>query len=215
MYDQNNPGTGGQTHVTDMPTIQVIESAARPDMGPKLPIEPGTQTSPAPVSIIGTVYPGAANFSTRRVPPEFTLQLENLTGGTLTYVIFDAYGFTVAGLGGGIPPTAGSALVAGITDSTIGNPFLIKGFNYEITVGGVGQFNERFDLLVGDLDRNNVETFPNILTSARRNNQTITTLQTYSTPFYIDGYSAIVVDVRATTTVELTFWVHTIFNRPV
>ncbi len=213
--DYTNQQGGGQSHVTDMPTLQVIESAPRPDMGPALPIEPGTQTSPAPVSIIGTVYPGAANFSQRRLPPEFTFQLENLGGALVTFVIFDAYGFTVASLGAGIVPTAGSALVAGIQDSTIGNPILIKGFNYEITVGGAGQFNERFDLFVGDLDRDNVNTFPNILPSARRNNQNITTLQTYSTPFYIDGYSAIVADVRAATTVELTFYVHTIFNRPV
>jgi hypothetical protein len=99
------------------------------------------------------------------------------------------------------PTVAKAALEA----STYGNPIVLSGFNYQVSSDN-SQFAENFDIIRCSIDGRQV-THPNIIQKARRNTQFDSKLLTIQERVVVDGQTSFDINVKASETVTLTFFV--------
>ena len=95
--------------------------------------------------------------------------------------------------------------VSAITSTTVANPIVINGFNYQ-TSSSASQFANAFDIIRGSIDGRIVK-HPNVIAKAKRNTQFDSLLLTIDERFIVDSQTAIEVVVKASETVTLTFFV--------
>ena len=96
-------------------------------------------------------------------------------------------------------------VVSAITSTTVANPIVINGFNYQ-TSSSASQFANAFDIIRGSIDGRIVK-HPNVIAKAKRNTQFDSLLLTIDERFIVDSQTAIEVVVKASETVTLTFFV--------
>ena len=95
--------------------------------------------------------------------------------------------------------------VSAITSTTVANPIVVNGFNYQ-TSSSASQFANAFDIIRGSIDGRIVK-HPNVIAKAKRNTQFDSLLLTIDERFIVDSQTAIEVVVKASETVTLTFFV--------
>jgi len=136
----------------------------------------------------------------------FTVTLVNGTSNQISFRLFDATAIvsSVTGVGKNTaytPTVAKAALEA----STYGNPIVLSGFNYQVSSDN-SQFAENFDIIRCSIDGRQV-THPNIIQKARRNTQFDSKLLTIQERVVVDGQTSFDINVQASETVTLTFFV--------
>ena len=138
----------------------------------------------------------------------FTATLTNTTTGALTFSLFDATGIVSAVTGSAGTTTAVYTVGSQggpTTASTYGNPIVLSGFNYQVSSDN-SQFANQFDIIRCSIDGRQV-THPNIIQKARRNTQFDSNLLTIQERVVVDGQTAFRINVNASETVTLTFFV--------
>jgi len=137
----------------------------------------------------------------------FTVTIDNShTTDSKDYRLFDATGIVQSVTGvtklTTYTPTVGKQ---SLLDSTFGNPIVLSGFNYQVERSNA-QFAKTFDILRCSIDGRQV-THPNIIQKARRNTQFDSKLLTIQERVVVDGQTSFDIDVQASETVTLTFFV--------
>jgi hypothetical protein len=132
--------------------------------------------------------------------------LTNATSAQISFRLFDATAIvsSVTGVAKNTtytPTVAKAALEA----STYGNPIVLSGFNYQVSSDN-SQFAENFDIIRCSIDGRQV-THPNIIQKARRNTQFDSKLLTIQERVVVDGQTSFDINVKASETVTLTFFV--------
>tara|TARA_Y100000746_G_C15344495_1_gene383248 strand:+ start:391 stop:858 length:468 start_codon:yes stop_codon:yes gene_type:complete len=123
-----------------------------------------------------------------------------------TFRMFDADAVVSAIQGGTVSATtSGTITPSAITSTTVANPIVVSGFNYQ-TSSSSSQFAESFDILRGSIDGRIVK-HPNVIAKAKRNTQFDSLLLTIDERFIIDSQTAIEVSVIASEEITLTFFV--------
>ena len=113
-----------------------------------------------------------------------------------TFRMFDADAVVSAIQGGTVSATtSGTITPSAITSTTVANPIVVSGFNYQ-TSSSSSQFAESFDILRGSIDGRIVK-HPNVIAKAKRNTQFDSLLLTIVERFIIDSQTAIEVSVIA------------------
>ena len=135
----------------------------------------------------------------------FSLTLENGTSDVKNFRMFDADGVVSAIQGAKTSTTTGTITPSAIYNTTIANPIVVSGFNYESSSKSA-QFAQPFDILRGSIDGRIVK-HPNIIAKAKRNTQFDSLLLTIDERFIIDSQTAVEVSVATTNDVTLTFFV--------
>ena len=135
----------------------------------------------------------------------FSLTLANATGSTKSFRMFDADGVVSAIQGARDVTATGTITPQAIYDTTVANPIVVSGFNYESSSKSA-QFAQPFDILRGSIDGRIVK-HPNIIAKAKRNTQFDSLLLTIDERFIIDSQTAVEVSVASTNDVTLTFFV--------
>ena len=135
----------------------------------------------------------------------FSLTLENGTSNVKNFRMFDADGVVSAIQGAKTSTTTGTITPSAIYNTTIANPIVVSGFNYESSSKSA-QFAQPFDILRGSIDGRIVK-HPNIIAKAKRNTQFDSLLLTIDERFIIDSQTAVEVSVATTNDVTLTFFV--------
>jgi len=135
----------------------------------------------------------------------FSLTLANATGATISFRMFDADGVVSAIQGARNVTATGTITPQAIYDTTVANPIVVSGFNYESSSKSA-QFAQPFDILRGSIDGRIVK-HPNIIAKAKRNTQFDSLLLTIDERFIIDSQTAVEVSVASTNDVTLTFFV--------
>ena len=141
----------------------------------------------------------------------FTATLSNNTANARTFTLFDATAIVSAVTGtAGITSATYTVGSQGTNDgpipvSTFGNPFVLSGFNYQVSADN-SQFANQFDIVRCSIDGRQV-THPNIIQKARRNTQFDSKLLTIQERVVVDSQTAFRILVGATETVTLTFFV--------
>ena len=111
----------------------------------------------------------------------FTLTLTSNTNIAEAYRLFDADG-VVEATGSAVTHHMRSARVTGtitptaISATTVANPIVVTGFNYQVTSSAT-QFDNAFDVSRASID-GRIVTSPNIIAKAKRNTQFQSTLLT-------------------------------------
>jgi len=136
----------------------------------------------------------------------FTVTLTNATSAQISFRLFDATAIvsSVTGVAKNTtytPTVAKAALEA----STYGNPIVLSGFNYQVSSDN-SQFAKNFDIIRCSIDGRQV-THPNIIQKARRNTQFDSKLLTIQERVVVDGQTSFDIDIQASETVTLTFFV--------
>ena len=136
----------------------------------------------------------------------FTVTLTNDTASQISFRLFDATSIvsSVTGVGKNTtytPTVAKDSLL----QSTFGNPIVLSGFNYQVSSDN-SQFAENFDIIRCSIDGRQV-THPNIIQKARRNTQFDSRLLTIQERVVVDGQTSFDINVQASETVTLTFFV--------
>ena len=136
----------------------------------------------------------------------FTVTLTNGTSNQISFRLFDATQI-VQSVTGVTKNTAYTPTVskAALEASTYGNPIVLSGFNYQVSSDN-SQFAENFDIIRCSIDGRQV-THPNIIQKARRNTQFDSKLLTIQERVVVDGQTSFDIDVQASETVTLTFFV--------
>jgi hypothetical protein len=137
----------------------------------------------------------------------FSIKCDNSSGTqSAVYRIFDQSGIVAAVKGGTVvAPSFATAGVNATKATTIANPIVLSGFNYEVQ-SSASQFNQPFNIVRCSIDgRSNQH--PNVIAKARRNTQFQEKLLTIQERFVVDDQTAIEVTVNASETVEFTFFV--------
>ena len=123
-----------------------------------------------------------------------------------TFRMFDADAVVSAIQGGTVSATtSGTITPSAITSTTVENPIVVSGFNYQ-TSSSSSQFAESFDILRCSIDGRIVK-HPNVIAKAKRNTQFDSLLLTIDERFIIDSQTAIEVSVIASEEITLTFFV--------
>lgn len=137
----------------------------------------------------------------------FTMTLDNSSGTQVAnYRAFDQSGIVTAiDSATKSAPDSATAGVTATEATTIASPIVMSGFNYQVQSSNT-QFSNKFDVVRGSIDGRLV-THPSIIQKARRNTQFDTKLLTIAERIVIDDQTAIDVDVNASETVTLTFFV--------
>ena len=137
----------------------------------------------------------------------FSLEYTNsVSAVTQTARFFDADQVVSAIQGGTVSATtSGTITPSAITSTTVANPIVVSGFNYQ-TSSSSSQFAESFDILRGSIDGRIVK-HPNVIAKAKRNTQFDSLLLTIDERFIIDSQTAIEVSVIASEEITLTFFV--------
>ena len=136
----------------------------------------------------------------------FTVTLTNGTASSISFRLFDATAIvsSVTGVAKNTtytPTVAKAALEA----TTYGNPIVLSGFNYQVSSDN-SQFAQNFDIVRCSIDGRQV-THPNIIQKARRNTQFDSKLLTIQERVVVDSQTAFDINVQASETVTLTFFV--------
>ena len=136
----------------------------------------------------------------------FTVTLANATSDTISYRLFDATAI-VSSVTGVAKNTTYTPTVAkaSLEASTYGNPIVLSGFNYQVSSNN-SQFAQNFDIIRCSIDGRQV-THPNIIQKARRNTQFDSKLLTIQERVVVDGQTSFDINVQASETVTLTFFV--------
>ena len=136
----------------------------------------------------------------------FTCTITNATSVSVSHRLFDATGIVSSVTGTGknttYTPTVGKA---SLEASTYGNPIVLSGFNYQVSSDN-SQFAKNFDIIRCAIDGRQV-THPNIIQKARRNTQFDSKLLTIQERVVVDGQTSFDIDIQASETVTLTFFV--------
>jgi len=136
----------------------------------------------------------------------FTCTITNATSNSVSHRLFDATGIVSSVTGTGknttYTPTVGKA---SLEASTYGNPIVLSGFNYQVSSDN-SQFAKNFDIIRCSIDGRQV-THPNIIQKARRNTQFDSKLLTIQERVVVDGQTSFDIDIQASETVTLTFFV--------
>jgi len=136
----------------------------------------------------------------------FTVTIVNGTSAAKSYRLFDATGI-VSSVTGVAKTTTYTPTVskASLEASTYGNPIVLSGFNYQVSSDN-SQFAKNFDIIRCSIDGRQV-THPNIIQKARRNTQFDSKLLTIQERVVVDGQTSFDIEVQASETVTLTFFV--------
>lgn len=136
----------------------------------------------------------------------FTVTLTNGTASQISFRLFDATTI-VSSVTGVAKNTTYTPTVAkdALLQSTFGNPIVLSGFNYQVSSDN-SQFAENFDIIRCSIDGRQV-THPNIIQKARRNTQFDSKLLTIQERVVVDGQTSFDINVAASETVTLTFFV--------
>jgi len=136
----------------------------------------------------------------------FTVTLTNATSNQISFRLFDATAIvsSVTGVAKNTTYTPTVAKAA-LESSTYGNPIVLSGFNYQVSSDN-SQFAENFDIIRCSIDGRQV-THPNIIQKARRNTQFDSKLLTIQERVVVDGRTSFDINVKASETVTLTFFV--------
>jgi hypothetical protein len=136
----------------------------------------------------------------------FSLTLANATNAVISFRMFDADA-VVSAIQGARTAVAitGTITPSAIFSTTVANPIVVSGFNYESSTKSA-QFAQPFDILRGSIDGRIVK-HPNIIAKAKRNTQFDSLLLTIDERFIIDSQTAVEVSVASTNDVTLTFFV--------
>ena len=135
----------------------------------------------------------------------FSLTFVNNTNAVISFRMFDADGVVNAIQGARNVTASGTITPAIIYATTVANPIVVSGFNYESSIKAA-QFAQPFDILRGSIDGRIVK-HPNIIAKAKRNTQFDSLLLTIDERFIIDSQTAVEVSVASTNDVTLTFFV--------
>ena len=135
----------------------------------------------------------------------FSLTLANGTSNVKSFRMFDADEVVSAIQGARDVTATGTITASAIYNTTVANPIVVSGFNYESSSKSA-QFAQPFDILRGSIDGRIVK-HPNIIAKAKRNTQFDSLLLTIDERFIIDSQTAVEVSVAATNDVTLTFFV--------
>lgn len=135
----------------------------------------------------------------------FSLTLANGTSNVKSFRMFDADGVVSAIQGARDVTATGTITPDAIYATTVANPIVVSGFNYESSSKSA-QFAQPFDILRGSIDGRIVK-HPNIIAKAKRNTQFDSLLLTIDERFIIDSQTAVEVSVATTNDVTLTFFV--------
>ena len=136
----------------------------------------------------------------------FTVTLANGTSNSISHRLFDATGIVSSVTGTGKNTTyTPTVSKASLEASTYGNPIVLSGFNYQVSSDN-SQFAENFDIIRCSIDGRQV-THPNIIQKARRNTQFDSKLLTIQERVVVDGQTSFDINVKASETVTLTFFV--------
>lgn len=135
----------------------------------------------------------------------FSLTLVNGTGSVISFRMFDADAVVSAIQGARDVTATGTITPSAIYSTTVANPIVVSGFNYESSTK-TAQFAQPFDILRGSIDGRIVK-HPNIIAKAKRNTQFDSLLLTIDERFIIDSQTAVEVSVASTNDVTLTFFV--------
>ena len=136
----------------------------------------------------------------------FTCTITNATSVSVSHRLFDATGI-VSSVTGVAKTTTYTPTVskASLEASTYGNPIVLSGFNYQVSSDN-SQFAKNFDIIRCSIDGRQV-THPNIIQKARRNTQFDSKLLTIQERVVVDGQTSFDIDIQASETVTLTFFV--------
>lgn len=136
----------------------------------------------------------------------FTVTLTNATSATISFRLFDATSIvsSVTGVAKNTTYTPTVAKAA-LENTTYGNPIVLSGFNYQVSSDN-SQFAQNFDIVRCSIDGRQV-THPNIIQKARRNTQFDSKLLTIQERVVVDSQTAFDINVQASETVTLTFFV--------
>ena len=137
----------------------------------------------------------------------FTITLKSAVSNAVTsFRLFDATQIvtTVTGVTKQTTYTP-TVSKASLEQSTFGNPIVLSGFNYQVSSDN-SQFAENFDIIRCSIDGRQV-THPNIIQKARRNTQFDSKLLTIQERVVVDGQTSFDINVAASETVTLTFFV--------
>lgn len=136
----------------------------------------------------------------------FTVTLTNATSATISFRLFDATSIvsSVTGVAKNTTYTPTVAKAA-LENTTYGNPIVLSGFNYQVSSDN-SQFAQNFDIVRCSIDGRQV-THPNIIQKARRNTQFDSRLLTIQERVVVDSQTAFDINVQASETVTLTFFV--------
>lgn len=136
----------------------------------------------------------------------FSIVLDNSAGmATTSFRVFDGNGLVSDIDGAATAASSGTVAPAVIAATTIDNPIVITGFNYE-TDTSVNQFSQPVSFKKGNID-GRIVALPNVVAKAKRNTQFQNLLLTIDQPVVIDGNTSLDIDVIAGETVTLTFFV--------
>ncbi len=136
----------------------------------------------------------------------FTVTLTNGTASAISFRLFDATAIvsSVTGVAKNTTYTPTVAKAA-LESTTYGNPIVLSGFNYQVSSDN-SQFAQNFDIVRCSIDGRQV-THPNIIQKARRNTQFDSKLLTIQERVVVDSQTAFDINVQASETVTLTFFV--------
>ena len=136
----------------------------------------------------------------------FTVTLTNGTASSISFRLFDATQIvsSVTGVAKNTTYTPTVAKAA-LENTTFGNPIVLSGFNYQVSSDN-SQFAQNFDIVRCSIDGRQV-THPNIIQKARRNTQFDSKLLTIQERVVVDSQTAFDINVQASETVTLTFFV--------
>ena len=136
----------------------------------------------------------------------FTVTLTNGTSNQISFRLFDATAIvsSVTGVAKNTTYTPTVAKAA-LENTTFGNPIVLSGFNYQVSSDN-SQFAQNFDIVRCSIDGRQV-THPNIIQKARRNTQFDSKLLTIQERVVVDSQTAFDINVQASETVTLTFFV--------
>jgi hypothetical protein len=181
------------------------------------PVQLVTATNPGGISQVGGVGGSlAATPMSNGIPSTITFFLDNsASASAATYILFDAVGQVAATLGGTLE--APDQVNGGLTTNTalkaalVGQPMVVKGFNYAVTTGSSAQFRQSMRYHLGRID-GSLATVPIFVSSAQRNTQQNANLLTIEQPFLISQFGAVTITVAANTAVNLDFFVGSVLN---
>ena len=136
----------------------------------------------------------------------FTVTLTNGTASAISFRLFDATEIvsSVTGVAKNTTYTPTVAKAA-LEQTTYGNPIVLSGFNYQVSSDN-SQFAQNFDIVRCSIDGRQV-THPDIIQKARRNTQFDSKLLTIQERVVVDSQTAFDINVQASETVTLTFFV--------
>lgn len=136
----------------------------------------------------------------------FTVTIVNGTSAAKSYRLFDATSIVSSVTGvSKITTYTPTVSKASLEASTYGNPIVLSGFNYQVSSDN-SQFAKNFDIIRCSIDGRQV-THPNIIQKARRNTQFDSKLLTIQERVVVDGQTSFDIEVQASETVTLTFFV--------